>query len=250
MYNRIMITIFGAPGAGKTVQGQLIAQKYRWEWVSYRDLLMQLHDKDILYALDHGLFIDDDKATKLMKDVFDRLKTKTTKRLILDGFPADYRQVKWIIENKEIENLEGAIVLRVPRGELWRRLVERKRVDDTRAVIERRQDSYDRNITGMIRILTMQGIPVRQVDGGNSPNDVLKRVEEVLADWGMIQEKQYAQIRPKQTFEMNRIIDFSIQEKQNAQTSQRLAIDVNKLADIDFDSLFLDFLSSNTKKDR
>ena len=85
-------------------------------------------------------------------------------------------------------------MLRVPRGELWRRLVERKRVDDTRAAIERRQDLYDRNITGMIRTLTMNGIEVREVDGGNQPEDVLERIEDVLADWNMIPKKQYEKL--------------------------------------------------------
>ena len=149
-----MITLFGAPGAGKTLQGQLMARKYGWEWVSYRDLLLSLHDKNISYALDHGLFIDDDKATKLMATVFRQLHDtfpETTepyqaKQIILDGFPADYRQLKWMVDTKEIKCLNGALILRVPRGELWRRLVERKRVDDTRAAIERRQDAYNRNI--------------------------------------------------------------------------------------------------------
>ena len=109
-----MITLFGAPGAGKTEQGKLLALKHGWEWVSYRDLLMELHDKDISYALEHGLFIDDDKATELMQDTLNRLKRSTprfasdlidgrTREIILDGFPADYRQVKWLIDNGRID---------------------------------------------------------------------------------------------------------------------------------------------------
>ena len=158
-----MIALFGAPGAGKTLQGQLLARKYSWKWISYRDLLLRLNDKDIVYALEHGLFIDDAKATQAvgamltkikhdneMRSVFKK-KNSRPREIILDGFPADYRQLKWMIENKMIKDLSGAIVLRVPRGELWRRLVARKRVDDTRAAIERRQDAYERNSTGMIR---------------------------------------------------------------------------------------------------
>lgn len=198
-----MITLFGAPGAGKTIQGQLLARKYGWDWVSYRDLLLNLRDRDISFALEHGMFIDDKKATRVIQATLSRLQERSSVRfasdtyrrqIVLDGFPSDYRQVKWLIDNKEIKNLEGAIILRVPRGELWRRLVERKRVDDTRAAIERRQDAYDRNITGMIRALTMNGVEVREVDGGNSPEDVLARIEDVLADWEMIPKKQYAKI--------------------------------------------------------
>lgn len=201
-----MITLFGAPGAGKTEQGKLLARKYNWEWISYRDLLLSLHDKDIIFALKHGMFVDDAKATKLIQQTLDKLK-RTIKpiflsdaqagrkrEIILDGFPADYRQVKWLIDSKEIVNLKGAVVLRVPRGELWRRLVARKRVDDTRAAIERRQDAYDRNITGMIKTLSKNNVLVREVDGGNSPQDVLARIEDVLGDWGMIPEKQYSKI--------------------------------------------------------
>ena len=200
-----MITLFGAPGAGKTEQGKLLAQKYGWEWVSYRDLLISLQDKDIIHALEHGLFIDDDKATKLMQRTLDSLKMSTrpkflsdiNREIILDGFPADYKQVKWLIDSNEIKNLKGAIVLRVPRGELWRRLVARKRVDDTRAAIERRQDAYELNITGMIKTLTRNGVLAREVDGSNSPEDVLERIEEVLGDWGMVPKKQYERISEK-----------------------------------------------------
>ena len=202
-----MITLFGAPGAGKTVQGQLLAKKYGWTWVSYRDLLMSLNDRDIRYALEHGMFIDDKKATSVIKNalqdarrnmnyrVLGGIKLRYQPQIILDGFPADYRQLKWLIDNKEIKNLDGAIVLRVPRGELWKRLVERKRVDDTRAAIERRQDAYERNITGMIKTLRMNGIEVREVDGGNAPQDVLERIEGVLADWGMVPKKEYEKIK-------------------------------------------------------
>lgn len=197
-----MITLFGAPGAGKTLQGQLLARKYGWQWVSYRDLLLSLHDRDIKYALEHGMFIDDEKAIRMMGHKFallkqyypESLEPKVAKQIILDGFPADYRQLKWMIETGEVKNLNGAIVLRVPRGELWRRLVERKRVDDTRAAIERRQDNYERGITGMIKTLTMNGIEVREVDGGNAPEDVLERISDVLADWNLVPEKQYEKI--------------------------------------------------------
>lgn len=152
-----------------------------------------LHDKDISFALEHGMFIDDDKATKVMDAALSRFG-RSGKRIILDGYPADYRQLKWLIDNKRIKDLEGAIVLRVPRGELWRRLVQRKRVDDTRAAIERRQDAYERSVTGMIRTLSMNGIHVREVDGRNEPEDVLERIEGVLADWNMVPKKEYHRI--------------------------------------------------------
>lgn len=189
-----MITLFGAPGSGKSVQGELIARKYGWSWYSSRDMLMSMQNKDIMYALEHGMFVDDEMMNSLMGDVVRRAHAKGVGRVVLDGFPSSYRQVRWLIDNNEIENLTGAIILRVPHGELWKRLMERKRVDDTRAAIERRQDQYDRAITGMIRALSMENVQIREINGMGTPEDVLERIDEVLGEWGLVPRKQYDKI--------------------------------------------------------
>lgn len=186
-----MITLFGPTGSGKSEQGKLLAQKYHWTWVSAREQLMGLHDKDIQYALDHGMFVDDETMNGLMERILAKAKS-SNKQVVLDGFPSTVRQVQWLIDRGEIKNITGAIVLRVPHGELWRRLMLRKRVDDTRAAIERREDSYDRAMTGMMRVLSQNDVFVREVDGRNEPKDVLERIEEVLADWQLIPKKQFA----------------------------------------------------------
>ena len=124
-----MITLFGAPGSGKSVQGQMLARKLGWAWYSSRDMLSSMHNKDIMYKLDHGMFVDDDTMNSLMRDVMRRAHARGTNRVVLDGFPSSYRQVRWMIDHGEIQYLTGAIVLRVPHGELWKRLMERKRVE-------------------------------------------------------------------------------------------------------------------------
>lgn len=189
-----MITLFGAPGSGKSMQGELIARRYHWSWYSSRDMLMSMRNKDIMFALDHGMFVDDDTMNSLMSDVMRRAHARGNGRVVLDGFPSSYRQVRWMIDNGEIKHLTGAIVLRVPHGELWKRLMERKRVDDTRAAIERRQDQYDRTITGMIRALSMENVQIREIDGMGTPEDVLERIDEVLGEWGLVPRKKYEKI--------------------------------------------------------
>ena len=187
-----MIAIFGAPGAGKTVQGQLLARKYNWQWVSSRDLLLGLHDKDVTMALNNGMYIDEDKMAIAMSHIFSGPQTR---RMVLDGFPNTVEQVYWMRDHGVMKNLEGAIVLNVPRGELWARIIARGRVDDTRAAYERRQDLYDRAINGILHVIGENGVKTATVDGCNEPQDVLARIEEVLGDWGIIQKKQFESIR-------------------------------------------------------
>jgi adenylate kinase family enzyme len=209
-----MITLFGAPGAGKSVQGRLLSSKYGWEWIDVRSLLLGLNDPDITRALTIGMSVDDKKATAAVQDILSRvqrsrhrmvyslfngtpmLRTEVEpgREIVLDGFPFDHNQVKWMIDNGQIKNLKGAIVLQVPRGQIWQRLVARKRVDDTRAAIERREDIYDRSVTGMIRTLSMNNVQIGYVNGVGSEQDVLERIEEVLGDWGLVPKKQYDKI--------------------------------------------------------
>lgn len=190
-----MITLFGAPGSGKSVQGQMLARKLGWAWYSSRDMLSTMHNKDIMYRLDHGMFVDDDTMNSLMRDVMQRAHARGVARVVLDGFPSSYRQVRWMIDHGEIEYLTGAIILRVPHGELWKRLMERKRVDDTRAAIERRNELYDRSITGMVRALSMEDVLIREVDGMGTEQDVLERIKEILGEWDLIPRKQYEKIK-------------------------------------------------------
>ncbi len=230
-----MITLFGAPGSGKSEQGKLLSQKYGWEWVDVRTILLNLHDEDITRALEIGMSVDDDKATEAVQRILQRAKggggrraaiinsvrvfpsfvsEPKSRQIILDGFPADHNQVKWMVDNGQIKDLQGAIILQVPRGVIWQRLVQRKRVDDTRAAIERREDIYDRSVTGMVRTLSMNGVKIGYVNGVGEPKDVLERIEEVLGDWGLVPKKQFAKIsiqreRQRSNIQEAQIPDFN-----------------------------------------
>lgn len=190
----MIIALFGATGSGKSVQGQLLAHKHGFTWLSSRELLTALKDKEVNLALRHGITVDDEKAMTVLADALREAVAERGEKVILDGFPSSVNQVYWMVENGFTKDMVCAINLRVPRGELWKRLMERKRVDDTRAAIERRQDLYDRVSTGIMRTLNMNGVPIREVDGSNEPKDVLARIEEVLGDYGVVRKKEFAKL--------------------------------------------------------
>lgn len=193
-----MIILFGAPGSGKTVQGEMLARKYRWKWASSRDLLMSLNDKDVTMALNHGMPVDDDKniivLRRSMLEIERYARDVGWKAAVLDGFPNSVGQIYWMIENGYLEKVDGVIVLQVPRGELWRRILARGRVDDTRAAYERRQDMYERTVAGMLHVFKENNIPISNVDGQNAPEDVFLRIEEKLGEWGLVPKKNFEKI--------------------------------------------------------
>lgn len=190
-----MIIIFGAPGAGKTVQGQLLASKYRWKWISGRDLLLDLNDPNVTTALNNGMYLDEDVVAKAMENAIGSGEHGT--RMVLDGFPNSVKQVYWLRDHGLMSQVEGAISLQVPRGELWMRVVKRGRVDDTRAAFERRIDLYERTEGGMLTVLKANGVKIDFVSGCNDKKDVLERIEEKLASWEIIPKKQFETIREK-----------------------------------------------------
>ena len=205
-----MIAIFGAPGAGKTEQGKLLANRYNWRWVSSRDLLLSLHDKDVTMALNNGMYIDESKMAIAMTNVF--RNTDTHRRMILDGFPNTVEQVYWMRDHGVLSRLEGAVVLAVPHGELWARIIQRGRADDTRAAFERRLDLYDRAINGILHVINENGIKTATVNGCNEPKDVLARIEEVLGDWGIVAKKQFENIRTPRRTPIQELSDLFLQQ--------------------------------------
>jgi adenylate kinase len=42
-----MIVFFGPAGAGKSVQGQILAARYNWRWLSTGQLLRDSHDPKV-----------------------------------------------------------------------------------------------------------------------------------------------------------------------------------------------------------
>ncbi len=155
---------------------------------------MSMHNREVTFALEHGMYVDEKVMNQMMKNAM----ASANFSAVLDGFPTDLRQVRWLIDNKQIDKIKGAIILRVPHGELWKRLMARKRVDDTRAAIERRNEAYDRSITGIMRALSQENIPVREVDGLGTPEDVSERIAEVLGEWGLVRRKQFKKMSEHQ----------------------------------------------------
>jgi adenylate kinase len=175
-----MIALFGAPGSGKSLQGQLLAARHDWRWLSTGQILRDSGDPEILQLLKNGKMIDDTVMFPLITASIQA--AKNIKHLILDGFPRTEAQVKWLFDSREDLGRELGLVIHlvVPEEELDRRLSLRGRADDRAAEREYRQNFYEHEMADILKVFNQHKVNVIRIDGDGTVGTVHDRIEEVL----------------------------------------------------------------------
>lgn len=175
-----MILFFGPAGAGKSVQGQMLAARHGWRWISTGQLLRDTHDIEILKVINEGHLISDEQINTLVGSALGR--AKHLERVILDGFPRKLSQAEWLIDNEpEHERSIGlVVVLEVPREELLKRLEVRGRRDDTPETIEKRLQVYRQEMYPILSYFTDKNVAIAHIDGTGSVGQVHDRIESEL----------------------------------------------------------------------
>ncbi|MDO4508217.1 MAG: nucleoside monophosphate kinase [Candidatus Saccharibacteria bacterium] len=157
-----MIILFGLAGSGKGTQSKALSEFFGWRAFSIGKLI---RDTGVYghYINDGGL-IPDDEAIKLMASQIEKAEAEGFD-LILDGFPRTPYQAEWLMKNMA-EKVDGAIILDVPKEELYKRIELRARHDDQeRASIDRRFEIFEQNIYSILPILEEYNIPVERING-------------------------------------------------------------------------------------
>jgi adenylate kinase len=143
------LLLIGAPGAGKGTQAGLLAERFAIAHISSGDLLRQ-HVEDqtalgrmIKSYLDRGDLVPDGVVMDMMRKPV--VAAAEAGGYVLDGFPRTVEQAEASFPTARAlgVQVQAAVHLDVPRDELVRRLLARRRgSDDTAAVIERRLQVY------------------------------------------------------------------------------------------------------------
>ena len=140
-----MIVIFGPAGAGKSMQGKMLAERMDWVWLSPGELLRASHDPVAMQEMQTGELVDTEIINQTIGDALK--ENINSKNIIIDGFPRQPEQAKWLVDYCNLNNkkIELVINLEVPENEVFKRLSIRGRVDDTLESIKERiqRRSYD-----------------------------------------------------------------------------------------------------------
>lgn len=175
-----MIIFFGPAGAGKSVQGQILAARHGWRWLSVGQLLRDTHNPIILKQLLGGGLVETEQVNRIIGEALKR--ADGIEHVILDGFPRQLDQAKWLIgsQPRHGRSIQLVIVLEVPQNELLRRLQLRGRVDDMADSIAKRINIYRQEIYPILTYLTEQKVRIAHIDGMGTVGQVHDRIEAEL----------------------------------------------------------------------
>lgn len=175
-----MIIFFGPAGAGKSVQGQILAARHGWRWLSSGQLLRDSRDPKIVEEMRKGLLISSEQINEVMAKALER--ARDIDRVILDGYPRKLEQAQWLVDTqpRHERSIGMAVVLEVPRAELEKRLKVRGRIDDTSDLIEERLNLYRQEIYPILTYLTEQKVKIAHIDGTGTVGEVHDRIEAEL----------------------------------------------------------------------
>lgn len=177
-----MILFFGAAGSGKSDQAKIMVDNENWSWISMGQLLRDTTDTQVHEFQQKGILVPIEKVNQVLAQALD--KEAPAEKLILDGYPRQIDQAKWLIENCKSRSIkiEMAVNFDVNIEELLKRMELRGRSDDTPESINERLAIYHKEIDPILELLSSNGVKVVHVDGVGTREDVHNRVVAEFAN--------------------------------------------------------------------
>ena len=173
-----MILLFGPVGAGKSVQGQMLADSEGWKWLSTGQMFRDSTDTTIKERIERGDLISDEQTYQVLDAAVHAAKAEQYPGIIFDGFPRTTEQADWLVsyQTKLGEIVDVVVVLDVPEDEVVDRLMKRGRAEDTPEKIKHRLAIYHQTTEPVLEVLARNNIRIVHTDGTGSTSEVHARV--------------------------------------------------------------------------
>ena len=180
------IILLGAPGSGKSTQGQKLAGFLGCPWVSTGELLRGSKDAQITEILKTARLIDDETVFSMLVSELQKLAEQRRVQgvaedevlsAIIDGFPRTEAQAELAASELGVTEV---IEIEVPDEEIYARLRIRGREQDADEVVAERIEIYKQMKAEVVAVFNKAGVPILRVDGMGTMDEVFERVKEVL----------------------------------------------------------------------
>jgi adenylate kinase len=179
----VRVVLLGPPGAGKGTQAVKLAEKLGIPQISTGDLFRHNIDRGTELGLEAKRYLDagDLVPSELTNALVDKRldEPDAADGFILDGYPRSVDQAEALDRMLDARGtrLDAVLEFRVSEDELFQRLKDRGRADDTEEVIRNRMNVY-RDETAPL--LEYYDGTVKTVDAVGSPDEVFARALRAL----------------------------------------------------------------------
>lgn len=169
------ILFLGAPGSGKSTQGEILAEKRGMKWISSGEMFRNSTDPVVVEILRTAQLVPDEITNKMVIEKLDELNRDN---VILDGYPRTLRQAEFLTENNV--KIDAIIEVKVPFQEILARIMSRGREQDTEEIIRERVEIYEKSRDEIVSYFKSIGTKFIEVDGVGTIEEISKRVEEAI----------------------------------------------------------------------
>ena len=167
------------------MQGQMLAVRQGWKWLSTGEMLRTSDDPEVINILKSGELVSDELTYEVFDAAIRDARAKNYEKTIVDGFPRTKEQAEWLADymEKNGEQIDVVVVLEVPESEIMKRLEKRGRMEDTPETITRRMNIYRQKMYPVLGSFAEEGIKIIHLDGTGTAGEVHDRIyNEVVGD--------------------------------------------------------------------